>query len=404
MSGKQFDLAIMGGGLVGAALALSLKEADINIAIVDLLNPEGMEVAKQASASVAEFEPRVSALTLASVELLEQVGVWPKISQHLVQPYQKMQVWDELGTAEIQFDAAELYREELGYIVENQSMLSAMHECLRSQQNVECFWGAGLSAFFRQDDHYEVVIGERKISAGLIVGADGANSRVRQLSGLPTREWDYEHQAIVCTVETESTHDGIARQRFSEAGPLAFLPLMDKDNTGRFSSIVWSLEALESKRLLACDDATFCLELEKAIERQLGEVKAVSKRFSFPLRQRHAKDYVGDGVALIGDAAHTIHPLAGQGVNLGFKDVQVLSRLIVRAVQQELPVFHSSILKRYQRERQGDNLLMMGAMEGFKQLFGNTNPMLRWVRNTGLGFVNKQSLIKNQLAKHAMGL
>lgn len=405
MSPKQFDVVVMGGGLVGATLALALKDTNIRIAVVDVQQPSDTSVPDSASSEVDNFEPRVSALTHASVDLLSQVDVWPQIAPNLVLPYQKMQVWDELGTAEIKFDAAELHADSLGYIVENQSMLLAMHKCLAEQKNVECFWGAGLTRLVKSPDGYELYVGETlHLHAKLVIGADGANSRVRQLTNLPTREWDYEHQAIVCTVKTEAFHGGIARQRFSEVGPLAFLPLKDGNDTGQFCSIVWSLDSQESKRVMALSDNDFMSELERAIEGQLGAVIETSKRFSFPLRQRHAKEYVGENVVLVGDAAHTIHPLAGQGVNLGFKDIAVLSRLLQEAANNELPLNHPSVLKRYQRERQGDNLMMMGAMEGFKQLFGSTNPLVRWTRNTGLGLVNKHTLIKNQLAKHAMGL
>jgi 2-octaprenylphenol hydroxylase len=205
-------------------------------------------------------------------------------------------------------------------------------------------------------------------------------------------------------VETEKKHDMTALQRFSESGPLAFLPLADEQAGQRFCSIVWSQETSRARYLMGLDDVAFLAELEQSIEARLGRLVSVSARHAIPLRQRHAKGYVKPGLVLVGDAAHTIHPLAGQGVNLGFKDVKVLSDLLKMAEARNLDVNDALLLKRYQRQRQGDNLLMMAAMEGFKRLFAQPDPLVRWLRNTGMEWVNGQRFLKNQLARHAMGL
>lgn len=409
MGEKKVDIAIIGAGMVGCSLAVALRNSGYTIALVDAQTPDSLLRTLPESDSVATFEPRVSALTFASRDLLKDCGAWDLISAKKKLPYQKMHVWDENGTAAIDFDAAELYQNELGYIVENQSIVSALHQCLEGQKNVDTFFGQALAKITNIEKdgatiHRLQLSDGGTLECSLLVAADGANSRVRNWLNVSTREWDYQHHAIVATIKTEKAHQHTAWQRFSESGPVAFLPLQDINESGSFCSIVWSQTPERATELMSLNDEDFCAALARETEHILGAVVEVSKRYSIPLRQRHAKDYTKPGLVLIGDAAHTIHPLAGQGVNLGFKDVSTLSKLINDAGLKELAPNSELYLKRFQRERQGDNLLMMGAMEGFKRLFASSDPLVRLLRNTGLDFVNKQGFIKQQLAKHAMGL
>jgi 2-octaprenylphenol hydroxylase len=402
------DIAIVGAGLVGAALAASLKGSGLNIALIDNQTEASLQRSLAPASSVNEFEARVSALTVASQSVLNEIGAWEKMDPQKIQAYQKMKVWDELGTAAIEFDSAELYQDSLGCILENQLIISALHKVLAEQTNLKRFLGNKLNTIQlvegETEQHLLTLESGQLIQCKLLVAADGANSRVRQWAAMPTREWDYQHEAIVATIKTAKKHQNTAWQRFSESGPLAFLPLADADNTQQYCSIVWSQETARAKSLMALSETEFLNELAKSIEFNLGELDAVSTRYAIPLRQRHAKTYVKPGIVLLGDAAHTIHPLAGQGVNLGFKDVKVLADILKEADKQGLEVNSLVLLKRYQRQRQGDNLLMMGAMEGFKRLFEQPDPVVRWLRNTGMNWVNKQSFLKNQIAKHAMGL
>jgi len=402
------DIAIMGSGMVGTALAVALRDASLSIAIIDAQDSERLQNRTVPADSVDAFKPRVSALTLTSKALLNHVGAWQNIDSQQVMPYQKMSVWDQLGTAQINFDAAEIYRDDLGFIVENQNIVSALHQSMAEQTNVRRFYGASLEKISvdssKPDSHILSLSDGNEIHCELLVAADGANSKVRQTLGIATREWDYQHHAIVATVKTEQAHDATARQRFSESGPLAFLPLQDKDASGKFSSIVWSVQPDQAKSLMSLSEEQFKQSLEAEFESCLGKIEKVSKRFSYPLRQRHAKTYVGAGVVLVGDAAHTIHPLAGQGVNLGFKDVQALSDILLDASGKGIAINHQSLLNRYNRQRQGDNLMMMGVMEGFKRLFEQKDPLVRWIRNAGLNWVDKQTLIKKQIVQRAMGL
>jgi 2-octaprenylphenol hydroxylase len=404
----EVDIAIVGAGMVGAALAAALGQTNYKLAIIDAQSEQSLLREVHSSSRVEDFEPRVSALTLASQTLLRDAGAWPLMPKQLIQPYRKMRVWDQLGTAEIVFDAAEIYQDALGCIVENQVIVSALQKVLQTQSNLQRFYGQPIDAINLLSDtdsqHCLTLANGQQIQCRLLVAADGASSRIRQWAGIATREWDYQHSAIVCTVQTEKAHELTAWQRFSETGPVAFLPLSDADSSQRFCSIVWSQDTERAKYLMAMDDASFQAALEKEIEARLGKLSAVSRRDAFPLRQRHAKTYVKPGLVLAGDAAHTIHPLAGQGVNLGFKDVKALAEILKKAESQHLDVNDMLLLKRYQRQRQGDNLLMMGAMEGFKQLFSQPDPIVRWLRNAGLDWVNKQTFLKNQIAKQAMGL
>jgi 2-octaprenylphenol hydroxylase len=245
--------------------------------------------------------------------------------------------------------------------------------------------------------------GGESLQADLLVAADGALSRVRELMDFATREWDYGHSALVASVETERPHEATAWQRFLPSGPLAFLPLPGEEGR-HFCSIVWSIRQELVDDLLAASDQEFCARLEQAFERRLGGVLGVSRRFAFPLRQRHAIDYVQPGVALVADAAHTIHPLAGQGINLGLQDVAVLAEEILAATARGANPGRLDVLRRYQRRRKGENLAMMAAMDGFKRLFEQQALPVRWLRNVGMRGVGRLTPVKQRLMRHAMGL
>jgi len=236
-----------------------------------------------------------------------------------------------------------------------------------------------------------------------LVAADGAMSRIRTLLGFETREWDYGHSAIVATVELERGHQNTAWQRFLPTGPLAFLPLPGEGGR-HYCSIVWSVSEHLLDGLLALEAQDFCAELERAFERRLGKVLACSDRFGFPLRQRHALDYVQAGVALVADAAHTIHPLAGQGINLGLADVAVLAQEILSGHERGASPGQLQLLKRYQRKRKSENLTMMAAMDGFKVLFEQPALPIRLLRNAGMRTVSQLGPLKAQLMHRAMGL
>ncbi|MEQ9545276.1 MAG: FAD-dependent monooxygenase [Marinobacter sp.] len=401
---KSFDILVVGGGMVGSALALGLSRQGWHVGLVEGSERKALLEAPATADSVEGFEPRVSAISVASQRLLEELGVWSAIAAGRHCPYQTMTVWDGDGTGRIQFEAAELQARALGTIIENRHIVRGLFSALADSQ-VELIDGVNVTGWW-QDQNQRGIEFENgtMLGADLVVAADGANSRLRQWVGLPTREWDYDQQAIVCTVQTSQSHRFTAWQRFSPTGPLAFLPLLTEGGDEHFCSIVWSQDTEEARRLMALDDGSFAGELERAIERELGTVESISRRFAFPLRQRHAKDYIATGFALVGDAAHTIHPLAGQGANLGYGDVRALLDELARARKSGLNASDDLVLARYQRRRKGENLTMMAAMEGFKQLFARDELPLRWLRNTGMRWLNQLGPIKNRIAAEAMGL
>lgn len=399
---EQFDVLIAGGGLVGAALAVILGRhplaQNLRIAVVET-KPFTADLRGEL------FDPKVIALAEASRKLLEEAGIWTDDLARHACPYRRMVVRDSAGTGCVEFDSAEVHRADLGHIVENSALLAPMHRAIESMANTQFVYQA-IADVQRNGEAGDLILelaDGRTLTAPLVVAADGANSLVRERCGFALRSWDYGHSAIVATLRCEQPHGFSARQWFMASGPLAFLPLRTQNQDCHHVSIVWSQNHDEAQRLMALDDGDFCRELAFASESALGEVQSTSRRFVFPLRQRHAVDYVQPGVVLVGDAAHSIHPLAGQGVNLGFADVAVLVEELARAVERGLPHWHLSALERYQRQRKPANLAMMGAMEGFKRLFAAQQPLLRMVRNDGMGLFNRLSPLKNQLVRKAMG-
>ncbi len=383
--------------MVGSALALALQGSGLNIIVVD-----GGPLSVKPFDSQAPFEPRVSALSAASQRILQRLDVWDGIAQRRASPYGEMQVWDGSGTGQIHFSAASVHADVLGHIVENRvvqdALLDRLHDC-----DIGLLANARLEQMRRSGDDWLLTLADgRQLRAPLVVAADGANSAVRKLTGTATREWDYLHHAIVTSVRTEQPHHKTAWQRFTDNGPLAFLPL---ERAGEhWCSIVWSVTPKEAERLTALDDETFCRELEQAFEGRLGPVMAADPRLCVPLRQRHAKRYVAEGLALIGDAAHTIHPLAGQGVNLGFLDAAVLAEVLLHAAERGERLADIRVLSRFERRRMPHNLALMAAMEGFERLFQADQLPLRWLRNTGLKLVNQIPEAKATFVRQALGL
>lgn len=394
----QADLIIVGAGMVGSALALALKDSGLDILLID-----GSPLSVKPFDAEAAFEPRVSALSAASQRILDRLGAWPGVVARRASPYGEMQVWDGTGTGAIHFSAASVHADVLGHIVENRVVQDALLEPLHDS-------GIGLMPNARLehlrhsgDDWLLTLVDGRQLRAPLVIAADGANSAVRRLAGCATREWDYLHHAIVTSVRCEQPHRRTAWQRFTDDGPLAFLPL-DRQGDEHWCSIVWSVTPEEAERLMALDDEAFCTALGEAFEHRLGRVEHSDPRLCIPLRQRHAKRYVEPGLALIGDAAHTIHPLAGQGVNLGFLDAAVLAEVLLHAHARGERLADEKVLSRFERRRMPYNLGMMAAMEGFERLFQADPLPLRWLRNAGLRWVNQQPEAKALFVRQALGL
>ncbi len=392
------DLLIVGAGMVGSALALALQNSGLNILLLD-----GSPLSVKPFTAQDPFEPRVSALSAASQRILERLGAWDGITGRRVSPYSYMHVWDGSGTGQIHFSAASVHAEVLGHIVENRVVQDALLESLQ-ETDIEMLANARLEQMRRSGDDWLLTLADgRTLRAPLVIAADGANSAVRRLTGCETREWDYQHHAIVTSVRCAQTHQRTAWQRFTDHGPLAFLPL-EREGEQDWCSIVWSTTPEQAEQLMALDDEAFCRELEFAFEGRLGSVLSADPRVCVPLRQRHAKRYVAEGLALIGDAAHTIHPLAGQGVNLGFLDAAVLADVLLHAADRGERLADVRALSRYERRRMPHNLALMAAMEGFERLFQSDSLTARLVRNTGLKWVDKMPEAKALFVRQALGL
>ena len=408
---KEFDVVIAGAGMVGASLACLLAESSLSIALVDrkrLVQGKDSDSPKLHS---DKFDPRVSAISQASQQLFRQLGVWEDMSAARVCNYSAMQVWDAEGTGSIDFSAEQINQPELGSIVENSIIIAALHKRVAQLENVFSITPFSIESFEQVEREDGLIVklnadDGQAIRAPLIIAADGANSKLRALANFECREWDYEQHALVTTVRTQLPHNNTALQRFMETGPLAFLPLRSatEDDTQHFCSIVWSMLPDQAERVMSLSEDEFNSELAAALESKLGAIEWSDKRFVFPLRQRHALDYVKESIVLVGDAAHTIHPLAGQGVNLGLLDAKALAEELQRGIEAGRSVADPKVLLRYQRRRKGNNLSMMWLMEGFKRLFGQQDLSIRWLRNIGMNAVDKMTPIKNQLIRKAMGL
>ncbi len=392
------DVVIVGAGMVGSALALALRDSGLEILLVD-----GSPLSVRPFDASAPFEARVSALSIASQRILERLGAWQGIQARRATPYGQMYVWDGSGTGRLHFSAASVHAETLGHIVENRVVQDALLDCLHDA-DIGLLANARLEQMRHSGDDWLLSLADgRSLRTPLVVAADGAHSAVRRLAGCETREWDYLHHAIVTSVRCTEPHRDTAWQRFTDEGPLAFLPL-DRGDGQHWCSIVWSITPLEAERMMALDDSAFCQALGRAFEGRLGEVLAADPRLCVPLRQRHAKRYVQGGLALIGDAAHTIHPLAGQGVNLGFLDAAVLAEELMHGLQRGERLADERVLSRYERRRMPHNLALMAAMEGFERLFQADPLPLRWLRNSGLKWVEQLPEAKAAFVRQALGL
>lgn len=400
----DYDLIIVGAGVVGATLACAIAQTDaaqhLRIAVIE-------SSSDVQHFSGEHFDPRVVALTHASQKLLTDIGCWDDIVAQRACAYREMKVWDGEGTAAIEFDCAEVQQSHLGHIVENSVIVNQLRERMAQHRNIVLIQPAAVAQIIPAQAEFPRVRVQLsdgdEITTALLIAADGAQSKVRELAEFSTREWDYGQQAIITTVRTAQPHEFTAWQRFMHTGPLAFLPLHNNGDA-HSCSIVWSADDVLAAELIALDDEAFCARLTAAFEARLGCVISCDKRYAIPLRQRHATTYIQPGIALVGDAAHNIHPLAGQGVNLGLQDVMALAQEIERALARGIPLADYSLLRRYQRQRLAANLGMMTAMEGFKRLFGSRSLSVNWLRNTGMRQLNSVAAIKKIIINSALGV
>jgi len=390
MSGQaERDVVVAGAGVVGATLACALAGSGMRVTLV------GAEPSAR-----GRGPRRVLALTRASETVFTHLDAWPGMRSRGVSVFREMTVWDAGSSGHIHFDSTEVGEPHLGHIVESGVVVGALLERLRASADVELRPQAQVESFAQDDDGVSVRMADgTMLRARLLVGADGAASRVRAAAGIAHANLPYAQRAIVAEVRTALPHCQTAWQRFLPGGPLAFLPLAD----GR-CSIVWSCDDERAQELLALDARTFRRELGAAFEHRLGEVKACGPRVSFPLSVAHARAYALPRIVLAGDSAHTVHPLAGQGANLGIADAATLAEVVLDAFRRRLDVGALPVLRRYERWRKGENLLMLATMDGFKRAFGSEHAPVRYARGLGLRVADQAGPLKRALMRRAMGL
>lgn len=414
------DVAIVGAGMVGLCAALAIARSGLDVTVIEgrsqqslLAKLEHISRHSEGDADhLSQYDNRVSALTRASENILRNLGAWQGVSDMRAASYRDMKVWDGQGSGCIDFSCAELYQDNLGHIVENSVVVAALaQQCIAQGIELKCDTQVIEMTELLDDSDYSQLLTcqmssldqstqDVSFKTKLIVGADGAMSKIRKLAAIELYQRDYGHHAIVATVATSEQHQSTAWQCFTHDGPLAFLPLANPYS----SSIVWSTSPNHAKEIMQMSENAFSALLTTTFESRLGSVNAVVNKAVFPLSMRHAKCYVKRGVVLIGDAAHTIHPLAGQGVNLGLLDAAQLSEVLDVALKRSDNISDITVLKRYERARYSENVKMSAAMQSFKWLFDADNAPVTIARNIGMKMFDRIAPVKQHVIGEAMGL
>ena len=390
-SRARLDVAVAGGGVVGAACALALARAGLDVALVEA-RPVPRWLAEQP-------DLRVYALAPDNAALLDALGVWPQVVRARAQPYRKMRVWDAGGGDELAFDAATLARDELGWIVENGLLVDRLWAALVAA-GVQVHCPARVQGMEQDEAGVRLQLDDgTRLEARVAVAADGGASELRRLAGLDVDAHDYGQRGVVAFIETADPHQETAWQRFLPTGPLALLPFTQ----GR-SSIVWTLPEAEAARVLALDDAAFAVALTDASAARLGRAVPVSARAAFPLRRQLVRQQVAGRVLVLGDAAHVVHPLAGQGVNLGLRVVAALRAEVESAQARRVDWASAHRLQRWARRRRSDNTVSAYAFEGINRLYSNADPLAVLARGPLLGLAGKLPPLTRALWRHAAGV
>ncbi len=387
------DVIVVGAGIIGSACACLLARAGLSVIV--------LEAGMRQLNSLKADDPRIFAISLASKVILEKAGAWRRLPAGEPGHYDKMHVWDEQGVGEIHFSSADICQPALGYIIAYSALTDALQETMLDTDNLRCLWSMSPTSITSADDCIAVSTSDGlNFNTRLVIAADGGNSAVRKLAGIKHVRHDYKQSALSCIAQSEYPHNAVARQRFLKRGPLAFLPMMETHH----SAIVWSSSPDHVQRLQAMDEASFNFELAEAFGNELGSILSSTERFIFPLSRAEAENYTQPRLALIGDSAHSIHPLAGQGANLGLLDAATLVEILIDCKNRGRDPGRHAVLRRYERWRKGENRNMMYLMDGFKYLFENQHQSVRWLRNFGLDAVDGFPPLKHAIMRRAMGL
>ncbi|HLT78248.1 MAG TPA: UbiH/UbiF/VisC/COQ6 family ubiquinone biosynthesis hydroxylase [Ferrovibrio sp.] len=395
---ELFDVVIVGGGLAGLTQGIALASHGMSVAIIDREDP--------ARVLRAGFDGRVSAIALASQRMLEAIGLWRHVRE--AQPMWDIRVSDGDSLLFLHYDHRDLGDAPFGYMVENRIMRQAQQDALAELPGAQLIApmtvakvdrglpGSGAPAQLTLADG-------RQLRARLVIGADGRQSAMREQAGIRTTTWSYDQTGIVCTVAHELPHEGAAQERFLPAGPFAILPMTDDENGVHRSSLVWTEPTERAATIMGLDDADFQAEMRRRFGDGYGEAHVVGPRWSYPLTFLHAERYTDHRLALIGDAAHGIHPIAGQGLNLGLRDIAALTEALVEARRLGLDPGQADVLERYARWRRTDTLVLSAVTDGLTRLFSNDIAPLRIARDLGLGVVERLPPLKKLFMRHAMG-
>ena len=407
---KYFDCVVVGGGMVGAASALTLAQLGLRVALIEQFEPNPYS-------SEQNLDLRVSAISLASQYLLEQVGAWSQVTQWRACPYKRLGVWEQ-AYSYTEFNADDIEQQQLGHIVENRLIQLALWQKIKAEGNIELFCPYNLTALSQEESQANLLLKniesstEVGISAKLVIAADGANSQVRKIAEIGITSWDYQQSAMLINVKTSEPQQDITWQQFFPTGPVAFLPLSRKPFTEQEAftqhnteqgeaSLVWYHQRDEIKRLSSLSNQQLQQEIMNFFPKRLGTIEVIN-RGAFPLTRRHANSYQNKRILLLGDAAHTINPMAGQGVNLGFKDVKALQTVIANAISDGECWHNVDVLGRYEQMRRKDNLLMMTTMDALYHSFSHPSPLVKTLRNVSLLAINKVPFINNTIKNKAL--
>lgn len=392
---KTYDVIVVGGGPAGCSMAALLADHGIKVACIDQDDP--------VKTLHENFDGRTTAISFGSQRVLDAAGAWDILKPHTC-PIKNIKISESGSPTLLEFNCEEVDADAFGWIVENRLLRQSLYQRLSSLKHAAHIAPAKVSDYKVTDKGVEVILADGQVlNAALVIGADGRNSFTRGWMGINTRGWTYNQRAIVCVASHENSHENIAVEDFRGEGPFAILPMQDDAKSQHRSAIVWTEHGADRSSALHWDDAVFAAALSERFPDFYGAITPITKRFSYPLGLVHAHSYIGPRMALVADAAHGIHPIAGQGLNLGLRDIAALAELIIRAYEEKRDLGSRDMLESYQAARRLDNITMAAATDTLNKVFSNSFMPLRLTRKAGLRAIQRTGRAKKFFMRYAMG-